>query len=327
MDARPWPRKSPTTCYLGTSQIMTKTTTESQNRWHVGDVTVSRIIELESVFPTEVMMVGVTPERIKSIGWLSPAYADPNGMLRYSVHAFVIESRGRRIIVDTCVGNDKPRVGEWNNLQVPFLDRLVEAGFPLDSIDTVLCTHLHMDHVGWNTRLVGNTWLPTFPRARYLFGRIEWEHWSNKAHGLGDMPQFVADFAMLDTAISDSVEPIVAAGLHELVEVDHRITDEVTLTPTPGHTPGHVSVVIRSRGAEAVITGDAILHPVQIADPEVGSTFDADRARATKTRQDFIRTRADRDILVLGTHFTTPSGGKIVKKGDGWRLVPFGKRA
>jgi glyoxylase-like metal-dependent hydrolase (beta-lactamase superfamily II) len=295
---------------------------EAVNRWQVGDVRVTRIIELESAFPPEVMMAGLTQEKVQSIAWLRPHYAGSEGMLRYSVHAFLLESEGRRILIDTCVGNDKPRSGAWDQLKVPFLERLSDAGAPAEAIDFVLCTHLHMDHVGWNTRLVGAEWVPTFPKARYLFGRLEWEHWNNEAHGLGDMPQFVADFAALDVAIQDSVTPIVAAKLHDLVDLDHRITGEVSLVPTPGHTPGHVSVVIRSQGQEAVITGDAILHPVQIADPEICSTFDTDRARAMKTRRDFIRDRVDRNILVLGTHFTTPSGGNIVSGDTGWRFVP-----
>lgn len=301
------------------------TTVQAVNRWQVGDVRITRIIELESLFPSDLMMVGTTAEQIKTVDWLHPHYADADGMLRYSVHAFVVESQGRRIIVDTCVGKDKARSGEWNQLNVlnvPFLEHLSDAGFSPEAIDFVLCTHLHMDHVGWNTRLVGTSWVPTFPRSRYLFGRVEWEHWSNEAHGLGDIPQFVADFASLDTAIRDSVAPVVSAGLHDFVEMNHRITDEVSLFPTPGHTPGHVSVAIRSRGREAVITGDVILHPLQIADPEVCSTFDTDRMVTMKTRQEFIHARADRDVLVLGTHFTTPSGGKIVAQGKGWRFVP-----
>jgi glyoxylase-like metal-dependent hydrolase (beta-lactamase superfamily II) len=268
------------------------------------------------------MLANVTQSQLQAIEWLQPNYIDAQGMLKISVHAYVVESRGRSIIVDTCIGNDKPRPGDWNHLQLPFLERLTNAGFPPDAIDFILCTHLHMDHVGWNTRLVGSAWVPTFPKARYLFGRIEWEHWSNEAHGFGDMPQFVADFSSADVTIRDSVAPIVAAGLHELVEDNHQITDEVSLFPTPGHSPGHVSVAIRSNGKEAVITGDAILHPAQIADQAFRSTFDNDREQAMRTRQEFIRARADRDVLVLGTHFTTPSGGRIVTDGSGWRLVP-----
>ena len=147
-------------------------------------------------------------------------------------------SQGRRIIVDTCVGNDKDHNNEsWNHLKLPFLKRLPSWLSP-ESIDVVLCTHLHLDHVGWNTRWDGNKWVPTFPNARYLFGRVEWEHWSREAHSNGDMPQMVVELAEQDRVMVDSVLPIVDAGLQELVETDHRLTDEVRLLPTPDIRPG-----------------------------------------------------------------------------------------
>jgi len=296
----------------------------SAERWHVGDVTVTKILEFESGgFPPTFMFDGADEERIKSIGWLHPSYAEPDGSLRYSVHSFVVESDGKRILVDACVGNDKDRgFPGWNHLELPYLERLEEAGYPPESIDIVLCTHLHMDHVGWNTRLVGDRWVPTFVNARYVFARTEWEHWSRADHGLGDMPETVDQMASLDQAIADSVTPIVDAGLHDLVESNHQVTPEVFFVPTPGNSPGHVSVEIRSSGQHAVITGDAILHPVQLDDPQVRSNFDTDRALAIKTRTDFMETYADQDSLVFGTHFATPSVGHIVKDGDGWRFTP-----
>jgi len=298
--------------------------TKEVNRWRVGDVQITRIIEFESGgFPPGFMFDGLTEEQVKLIDWLHPHYADPDGTIRYSVHSYVIESQGRRIIVDTCVGNDKPRGYEgWNHLHLPFLESLADAGFPAETIDIVLCTHLHMDHIGWNTRWDGEKWIPTFPNARYLFGRAEWAHWSQKDFSIGDMPSFIAELASLDAAIQDSVSPIVNAGLHEFIETNHQLTDEVSLFATPGHSPGHVSVAITSNGKKATITGDAILNPIQLADPEIGSNFDFDKALAKKTRQHFIHDHSDQDILVLGTHFTTPSGGYITTDGDTWRFVP-----
>jgi glyoxylase-like metal-dependent hydrolase (beta-lactamase superfamily II) len=191
---------------------------------------------------------------------------------------------------------------------LPFLADLEKAGFARDSIDRVLCTHLHVDHVGWNTMLVDGKWKPTFPRALYLIGRKEWEHWSKASE---------PDTREL---LDDSVRPVFDAGLAELVESDACITDEIRLEPTPGHTPGHHSVRISSRGQEAVITGDLMHHPVQMAHPEWGSHFDSDFNEAIATRRAFLERYGDQPILVLGTHFATPSAGRIVRDGNAWRL-------
>jgi len=294
-------------------------------RWTVGNVTVTRILEFETGgFPPGFMFAGLTEERVKSIDWLHPHYADPDGTIRYAVQAFVVESQGSRIIVDTCVGNDKERGNAaWNHLKLPFLERLTAAGFPPDSIDTVLCTHLHLDHVGWNTRWDGSKWVPTFPNARYLFGRTEFEHWTSERYTSGDMPDQVIALAEQGVVMVDSVLPILNAGLHDLVESDEKITEEVRLFPSPGHSPGHVSVSIRSQGAEAVITGDVLHNPIQFTDPSICANFDFDQKVALATRQSFINDHADRDVLVLGTHFPTPAVGHIVRAGDGdgWRFV------
>ncbi|MBK5104963.1 MAG: MBL fold metallo-hydrolase [Burkholderiales bacterium] len=256
------------------------------------------------------MFPAATPELVQRHAWLKPHFAHEDGRLFGSIHSFVIESGKRRIIVDTCVGNDKARaVQAWNMLQGPFLEQLAEAGFPPESIDTVLCTHLHVDHVGWNTRLVNGKWLPTFPNARYLFGRREWEHWSSEAaqHRDGDV-------------MGDSVRPIVDAGLAELVDMNHVLTPEVRLEPTPGHTPGHVSVRISSQGEEAVITGDLMHHPLQCAEPDLANNFDVDADAARRTRRDFLARHSNKPVLVLGTHFAPPTGGWVVDAKPAWRF-------
>ena len=296
---------------------------ETIERWAVGDVTITRVVEFEAGgFPPGFMSAGLTEERVKSVEWLHPHYADPDGTIRYAVQAFIIESQGRRIIVDTCVGNDKDRNNEsWNRLKLPFLERLTEAGYPPESIDVVLCTHLHLDHVGWNTRWDVGKWVPTFANARYLFGRVEWEHWNREAHSNGDMSQMVVALAEQDKVMIYSVVPIVNAGLHELVETDHRLTDEVSLCSTPGHSPGHVSVAIHSRGREAAITGDVIHNPIQFSDPGICANFDFDQKVGLTTRRAFINNHADRDVLVLGAHFPAPTVGHIVSDAGGWRFV------
>lgn len=281
------------------------------SNWRIGDVTVTKVVELEVTGGSRFLLPQATPDVIRPIAWLQPHFADENGRLRMSIHSFVVEAPGRRIVVDTCLGNDKQnrRIPHWNNRQGPFLADLTAAGFPPDSIDTVLCTHLHVDHVGWNTMLVGGKWVPTFPRARYLMGRIEHEHWSG-SDTRADMKHVLAD----------SVTPILDAGLAELVETSHRICDEISLVPTVGHTPGHVSVRIVSRGEEALITGDFMHHPCQIAHPDWDTTADSDPAQGIRTRWQMFERLAGTPVLVIGTHFAGATAGRIVRDGGTFRL-------
>jgi glyoxylase-like metal-dependent hydrolase (beta-lactamase superfamily II) len=280
-------------------------------KWTIGGVTVTKIVELEMAGGTRFLLPQATPEEILPIGWLRPHFADENGRLRMSIHSFIIETADRRIVVDTCLGNDKQgrRIPHWNDRSGPFLQDLAEAGFPAESIDTVLCTHLHVDHVGWNTKLQNGKWVPTFPRARYLMGRAEYQHWRTAA-GRPDM----------ETIFADSVTPIVEAGLAQMVETDERICDEISLIPTIGHTPGHVSVMIRSRGEQALITGDFLHHPCQIARPEWSTLADSDPEQGIATRRTMFQRFADTPVLILGTHFAGVTAGRIVRDGDGYRL-------
>jgi glyoxylase-like metal-dependent hydrolase (beta-lactamase superfamily II) len=280
-------------------------------RWKIGDVTITRIVEIEGAWDGEWILPDATPANVQRHGeWLLPHFTTPEGKLRMSVHAFVVESQGMRIVVDTCVGNDKPRnIAGWNRLQGPFLTDLSNAGFPRESIDRVICTHLHVDHVGWNTMLVNGRWRPTFPRARYWIGRTEWDHWSKAEE---------EDFRQ---PMDDSVRPVIEAGLVDLVEPGAPITAEVSLEPTPGHTPGHTSVRIRSRGEEAVITGDLMHHPIQCAEPNWASSFDSDPNAARATRRAFLERHADQPVRIFGTHFAAPTVGRIKRVETGWRFA------
>ncbi len=171
----------------------------------------------------------------------------------------------------------------------------------------MLCTHLHVDHVGWNTRLVGDRWVPTFTNARYLFGRTEYEHWRDHS----DAPDKAAVFG-------DSVKPIADAGKADLVASDARLTDEITLIPTPGHSPGHMSVHIRSDGEEALLTGDVAHHPCQMAHLDWSSTADSDPRQSAKTRRELFSRFADTPTLVIGGHF---NAGHIRRDGDAFKFV------
>jgi len=215
--------------------------------WKVGRVKITKIVELETVGSTRFILPLASNEEIRRLPWLMPDFATAEGRLKMSIHSLVVETPTRRIVVDTGFGNDKEgrNVPAWNRRNTPFLEIMAAAGFPPHSIDTVLCTHLHVDHVGWNTRLAAGKWVPTFPNARYLFGESEYAYWRDHSKE----PDKIAVF-------NDSVQPIVDAGNADLVESDHRLCDEISLIPTPGHSPGHISVHIQSEGAVALLTGD-----------------------------------------------------------------------
>ncbi|WP_293962897.1 MBL fold metallo-hydrolase [Sneathiella sp.] len=279
------------------------------NRWQIGDIKITQVVEVEAMGGTRFILPQATPEAIQPIDWLIPHFASKEGKLIMSIHALIIDTGERRIIVDTCLGNDKKReIPAWNMLQTSFLADIEAAGYPRESIDTVLCTHLHVDHVGWNTMLVDGEWVPTFPNARYLIGEKEWAHWSSASQDeFGDV-------------IGDSVAPIVDAGLADFVSMDHQICVGIKLFPSPGHTPGHVCVQIRSNGEEAVITGDSMHHPCQIAHPEWSSSADADAEAARVTREGFLKKYSDSETLIIGTHFAGPTAGhlKTLEKGGYW---------
>jgi len=281
-------------------------------RWKIGDVEITKVVEIESAGSVTWIVPDATRERLAQERWLVPHFATPEGKTRVSIHSLVVESSGQRVLVDTCIGNDKPRpIPAWDRMSGPFLGDLEAAGFPPESIDRVLCTHLHIDHVGWNTRLVDGKWIPTFPNARYLFGRKEFEYWKDED----------ADDAPYGDVFGDSVQPVFEAGLVDLVDSDHVVNSEIRFEPTPGHTPGHVSVVIESRGECAVITGDLMHHPVQCAHPEWGSSADVAPEQAERTRRDFLERYADGPVLVIGTHFAGPTAGKVVRDGDAYRFA------
>ena len=278
-------------------------------RWNVGKVRITKIVELETTGSTRFILPLATNEEIRKLPWLIPRFASEEGRLKMSIHALVVETPSRRIVVDTGLGNDKQgrNVPTWNNRKTPFLETMTAAGFPPDSIDTVLCTHLHVDHVGWNTRLEGTQWVPTFTKARYVFGKTEYEHWRD--HSVE--PDRAAVF-------HDSVKPVVDAGRADLVASDITLCDEIKLIPTPGHSPGHISVHIQSAGEEGLLTGDVAHHPCQMAHLDWSSTVDSDPAQSAATRHDLFSRFADKPVLVIGGHF---DAGHIRRDGDAFKFV------
>ncbi len=276
--------------------------------WNVGDVRITLVVDFVMPFPVD-FFAEATPEDVAAEAWLVPDFVDADGMYLMSLHTFVVESDGRRILVDTCTGNakDRPLIPEFDHQNRPFLENLTAAGFAPDTIDMVVCTHLHVDHVGWNTRLVNGEWIPTFPGARYMFGSADIDCWAHSEDGL-HAPAF-----------ADSVQPVIDAGLVDAVGADTALTPDVRLRRTPGHTPGHMSVWI---GDRCVITGDVLHHPVQCGHPDWTARGDLDPEMARASRRRLLADAATTNALVLGTHFAGTSAGRVLSADDGYRFVP-----
>ncbi len=287
---------------------------ETFTHWRIFHVD-SALITEEYVFECHIQMrlPDAYASFVQQYEWLRPHHATPDGRMILSFQCFVIRTRGKTCMIDTCIGADRKREFDvFTNMKTTFLEDLELAGYPAAKMDAVMCTHLHFDHVGWNTRLVDGKWVPTFPQARYLFGREEFAHWKQLRETGG--------YHHMDH-LEDSIDPIVNAGLMELIGPEFQLTDEVSLIPTPGHTPGHMSVLIRSAGKEAVITGDMMHHPIQLAVPDTPANFDMDKPRGVQTRMEFIKRFANQPTLVIGSHFADPTSGHIVSDGKAWKLT------
>ncbi|MGW6707241.1 MBL fold metallo-hydrolase [Streptomyces sp. NPDC054956] len=282
--------------------------------WRIGTTTVHKVVEAELPVPSGAALVTDDTGLLERHPWPGPDFARADGTFVISVHGLVVDTGTRRILVDNGVGNARASVPFLSMLDSPWLQELTALGYPPESIDTVVCTHLHFDHVGWNTHLVEGKWVPTFPHARHLVTRVEWDHWTEVAQ-------------TEETGLEDTMRPLFDEGLVDLVETDHRVCEGVRLEAVPGHTPGQVAVVIESGEERAVITGDLVHHPVQFAEPGVASISDADAALATATRRAFVERYADTGTLVIGTHFPAPTAGLLRRDGDGTvRFVADGRR-
>jgi glyoxylase-like metal-dependent hydrolase (beta-lactamase superfamily II) len=277
-------------------------------KWKIGRVTVTKVTEIESVGHTKFLLPHATLDEVKKIHWLSPHFANDEGYLKMSIHSLIMDTGSRRILIDTCIGNDKQdrSIPVWNNLNTPYLQLLVQAGYPPESIDTVFCTHLHVDHVGWNTKLVNGRWVPTFPNARYIFGRFEFDFWNKHREN-----------PMTAAVLEDSILPIVNSGRATFIENGDALCKEMSVFPTPGHSPGHLSVRVVSDGEEGVLTGDVAHNPCQMAHVDWASTFDTDTKQSTNTRQELFSHLSNNGALVIGGHY---DAGRIKKDGDAFRF-------
>ncbi|MET0867070.1 MAG: MBL fold metallo-hydrolase [Pseudorhodoplanes sp.] len=279
-------------------------------KFQVADLTIQRVIEQETpYFPALELLPDLTPQMLaEHRPWLKEAKAlDDSDMLILCFQSYVVQTPHHTILIDSCIGNDKPRVGRpnWNKkTDDTYMRGLAAAGISVDDIDVVMCTHLHVDHVGWNTRLDNGRWVPTFPNARYVFGQREYDYWATQ-----NAKAEVAPF-------TDSVLPVVEAGKADLVVDDFALGDHVRIMPTPGHTPGHIAIAIGKGKDDAVFAGDLIHTPLQLRYPELSPKFDVDPAQAATTRRQFLERYCDTDTLCCTAHFPSPTVGKIRRMGN-----------
>lgn len=278
----------------------------------VGNVAVTRVEERIYNFPIKDFIPDATPERLTAnLDWLECYGVNDLATMTMPVNGYVLDSGDRRILVDTCVGLEHSE-SEPESL---FLKRMQACGYDPDTIDVVICTHFHYDHIGWNTTVVGAERVPTFRNARYLFAQDEWD-------GAQEWTQESALEAVLHETFDRHVAFVVTNGRADLVSGEIAITPDVAIIPTPGHTPGHLSVAIKSEGAVALITGDAVHHPLQLAEPTISTTADHDPPTTVATRERLIDWAINQDALIIGSHFSGPGMGYISQKDDRTTFEP-----
>lgn len=287
----------------------------------LGDFSLSRVVESDDphLLAREVFPDWDTEAIQPHLDWLAPRHFLPDGeILAITIQSFLIKTPHHTILVDACGGNDKIRARpHFDQKRLPWIETLATAGAAPENIDFVLCTHMHVDHVGWNTKLENGRWVPTFPNARYIFARREYEHWRELAAETG-LPRTGNYF-------EDSVLPIVEAGRAILVDTDHGIEDGVWLDPLPGHSPGAVGLHLRSGGQDAILCGDMMHHMIQCHFPDWSTNFCTDQAEARITRRRFLENYADTDTLVYPSHFPAPTGGRVESTSGAFRFRYIGE--
>ncbi len=281
-------------------------------KFTAGDLIIHRIIEQETTFlPALDLFPQLSPDLLaQNRDWMRKAGAiDETDTLILCFQSYVVRTPHHTILIDSCIGNDKPRPlrPKWNmKTDDTYMSGLKAAGVSVEDIDFVMCTHLHVDHVGWNTRMEGGRWVPTFPKARYIFGKTEFDYWSEQ-NAKAPVPPF-----------GDSVLPVVEAKRADIVGDDFAVGDHLRILPTPGHTPGHIAFAFGRAKDDAVFVGDMMHTPLQLRHPELSPRFDVDPAQAAVTRKNFLEHYCDTDTLCCTAHFPSPSTGKIRRKGNGF---------
>lgn len=282
----------------------------------LGDFRIDRAVEYEGPFilPGE-LFPDFDAAALAGHDWLGPIFEPGTGRMMLSFHSFVLRTGRHTILIDTCMGNHKERPGRpiGHRRDTDFPARLAAAGVRPEEVDFVMCTHLHWDHVGWNTRLQDGHWVPTFPRARYVMARQEYEH-RDAMHARGER-------GMHDLAFADSILPLVRAEQALIVDDGHAIEDGVWLEVRAGHTPGNAVLNVRSGQARGVFSGDTIHSPMQFVRPDWSSTACADPAQAAAARRRLMEDHADTPTLIMPAHFLAPSAGRVVTHGKAFAFV------
>jgi glyoxylase-like metal-dependent hydrolase (beta-lactamase superfamily II) len=277
-----------------------------------GNTTLSRAVECETptLSPFEIFPDFTADILDTQSAWLQPPFYDRDvKLLTITIQSFVIQMDGLTILVDSCVGDRKVRErdlfndGAWN-----WIDKLGAAGVKPEDVDMVVCSHLHVDHVGWNTRLSNGRWVPTFPNARYLMSKQELAYWQSDAGRTA--LQRTGDY------VADSVQPVLDANQADLVDENHRLNEKIWFEHTPGHTPGHMAVHVADGGEEVILSGDVMHHPLQLRYPDWSTLYCANRDQARATRKSFLNRYADTGKLILPAHFPTPTAGHICRHHD-----------
>jgi glyoxylase-like metal-dependent hydrolase (beta-lactamase superfamily II) len=278
----------------------------------IGEMSLRRIVESEEplLSPFEIFPDCEAGHLAANASWLAPRFMDAAAqLLVIAIQSFLIRRGGLTILVDTCSGNDKDRKRPFfDHREWPWLERLRAAGVAPEEVDVVLCSHLHVDHVGWNTRLENGRWVPTFPNARYLISQREWDYWKASVAPNG--------VARTGDYIEDSVLPIFASGQAELIADDHEFAGDLWLETTPGHTPGHLALHLSDAHRHVILSGDLMHHPLQLRYPDWSTRFCADPGQARATRRDFLARHADTGTLIVPAHFPSPAGGLVERRGD-----------
>jgi len=285
---------------------------ETTQRWQVGDVTLTAIVEAETPgIPAALFFPDATADDVRSATWIDPGVAEPDGTITFRVQAFVIERDGSTVLVDPCVGNAKRRsLPFWNDLSLPWLERFRDAGFDPATVDMVVHTHLHEDHVGWDTHLSHGEWVPTFSNAIHVYVDEELEFAKRPDRRQSDDPY------------ADSIAPILHSRLDRVVANGSPLGEGLSLMATPGHTPGHASLIVTTGAEPLVVSGDLLHHQFQLSAPRIAEIADYDIVQAIATRRAFLDEHSRSGAVVAGTHFAIAPVGRIEPDGPAaWKFA------